>query len=114
VTDGRYPLTPADRATLGTIVTRFPGLASVVHAQVTRLIAAVLPAGDGAIATEGQLDALLESVVARVVAGSSTLRSDPPTETDELVDTMVLRLARNSVSRARAELVARVLGAKRN
>jgi hypothetical protein len=53
------PLTPADRATLGTIVTRFPGLAAAVHAQVTRLLATVLPAGDGAIATESQLDELL-------------------------------------------------------
>jgi hypothetical protein len=74
----------------------------------------VLPAGDGAIATEGQLDALLESVVARVVAGSSTLRADPPMETDELVDTMALLLARNSVAQARPGLVARVVGAKRN
>jgi hypothetical protein len=46
-------LTSADRVTLGTIVTRFPGLASAVHAQVTRLLVAILPAGDGAIATEG-------------------------------------------------------------
>jgi hypothetical protein len=69
------PLTPADRATLGTIVTRFPGLAAAVHTQVTRLLAAVLPASDGAIATEGQLDELLGSVVARVVARSSGLRA---------------------------------------
>jgi hypothetical protein len=94
-------MTPADRATVGAIVTRFPGLTSAVHTQVTRLLAAVLPAGDGAIATEDQLDALLESVVARIVAGSGTLRADPPTETDELVDTMVLLLARNSVAQAR-------------
>jgi ABC-type uncharacterized transport system substrate-binding protein len=47
-------------------------------------------------------------VVARVVAGSGQLRADPPTETDELVDTMVLLLARNSVAQARAGLVARV------
>ncbi len=106
------PLTPAERATLGTIVTRFPGLASAVHAHVARLLAAVLPAGDGAIATEGQLDELLESVVARVVAGSGTLRADPPTELDDLVDAMVGLLARNSVARARAGLVERVLGAK--
>jgi len=107
-------MTPADRATLGTIVTRFPGLASAVHAQVARLLAAVLPAGAGAIATEAQLDALLESVVARVVAGSGRLRGDPPTETDDLVDAMVGLLARNSVAQARARLVERVLGAKRN
>jgi hypothetical protein len=107
-------LTPADRATIGTILTRFPGLASAVHAQVTRLLAAVLPASDGPIATEGQLDALLESVLARVVAGSGQLRADPPTELDELVDAMVLLLARNSVAQARLGLVARVVGAKRN
>ena len=109
-----HPLTPADRATLGTIVTRYPGLASAVHAQVTRLLAAVLPADDGAIATEGQLDALLESVMGRVVAGSGPLRADPPTETDELVDTMVLLLARHSVAQARPGLAARVVGAKQN
>jgi len=108
------PLTPVDRATLGTIVTRFPGLAAAVHTQVTRLLAAVLPASDGAIATEGQLDELLESVVARIVAGSGTLRADPPTETDELVDTMVLLLARNSVAQARPGLLERVVGAKQN
>jgi hypothetical protein len=84
-----HPLTPADRATLGTILTRFPGLASTVHAQVTLLIAAALPAGDSAIATEAQLDALLESVVGRVVAGSRGLRADPPTALDDLVDAMV-------------------------
>jgi len=67
-------MAPAERATLGTIVTRFPGLAAAVHAQVTRLVAAVLPAGDGAIATEDQFDALLESVVARVLAGGGQLR----------------------------------------
>jgi hypothetical protein len=114
MTDPRYRLTPADRATLGAIVTRFPGLASAVHAQVTRSIAAILPAGDGAIAPEGQLDALLESVVARVVAGSGGLRADPPTELDDLVDAMVGRLARHSVAQARPGLAEWVLGAKRN
>jgi hypothetical protein len=108
------PLTPDERAKLGTVVTRFPGLASAVHAQVTRLIAATLPVGDGAIATEAQLDALLGSIVARVVAGSGELRADPPTELDELVDAMVGLLARNSVAQARAGLVERVVGAKRN
>jgi hypothetical protein len=91
---------------------RRPALAAAVHTQVTRLLAAVLPTSDGAIATEGQLDALLESVVARVVAGSGQLRADPPTETDELVDTMVLLLARNSVAQARPGLVARVVVVK--
>jgi hypothetical protein len=109
-----YAVTAADRATPEKIVTRYPGLASAVHVQVTRLLAAVLPAGDGAIATEAQLDALLESVVAPVVAGSAHLRADPPTRTDELVDTMVLLLARNSVAQARSALLERVLGAKRN
>jgi hypothetical protein len=74
----------------------------------------VLPAGDGAIATEAQLDALLESMVASVVAGSGGLRGDPPTELDDLVDAMVLLLARNSVVQARPGLVERLLGAKRN
>jgi hypothetical protein len=72
---------------------------------------AVLPAGDGAIATENQLDELLKLVVERVVAGSGKLRADPPTETDELVDAMVLLVARNSVwLRRGAGLVARVAG----
>jgi hypothetical protein len=107
-------MTPEDCATIGKIVAQYPGLASAVHTQVTRLLAAVLPAGDGAIATEDQLDALLESVVARLVAGSGQLRADPPTETDELVDTMVLLLARNSAAQARPALGARVVGAKQN
>jgi hypothetical protein len=110
----RPGLTPDERATLGKIVTRFPGLASAVHAQVRRLIDSVLPAGDGAIATESQLDALLQSVVERVVAGSGQLRGDPPTESDELGGVMVLLLARNSVAQARPGLVSRVIGAKQN
>jgi hypothetical protein len=81
---------------------------------VTLLLAAVLPGADDAIATGAQLDALLESVVARVVIGCGRLRADPPTETDELVDTMVLLLARDAVERARSGLAARVLGAKGN
>jgi len=40
--------------------------------------------------------------------------ADPPTETDELVDTMVLLLARHSVAQARPGLVARVVGRKGN
>jgi hypothetical protein len=108
------PPTPAARVTLAAIVTRYPDLASAVHTQVTWLLDAVLPAGAGAIATEDQLDALLESVVARIVAGSGTLRADPPTETDELVDTMVLLLARHSAAQARPGLVSRVVGVKQN
>jgi hypothetical protein len=53
-------------------------------------------------------------VVARVVAGSGRLRGDPPTELDELVDAMVLLLARHSVALARSGLVERALEAKRN
>jgi hypothetical protein len=74
----------------------------------------VLRAGDGAIATEAQLDALLESVVTRVVAGTDQMQSDPPTELDEAVDVAVRLLARDAVERAQPELAARVLGAKRN
>jgi len=69
--------------------------------------------GHGAIATEGQLEELLGSVVVRVVAGSSGFRADPPTDLNEL-DTMVLLLARHSVAQARPGLVEQVLGAKRN
>jgi hypothetical protein len=39
-------LAPADRATLGAIVTRYPGLASAVHAQVTRLLDAAFLSSD--------------------------------------------------------------------
>jgi hypothetical protein len=52
--------------------------------------------------------------VERVVTGSGRLRGDPPTELDELVDTMVLSLARNSVAQVRARMVERLLRAKRN
>jgi hypothetical protein len=96
------------------IAARYPTLAADVETQVALLLAAVFPTADGAITTEVQLDALLEAVVARVVIGSGRLRADPPTETDELVDTMVLLLARDAVEQARPGLVARVLGAKRN
>lgn len=77
-------MTPAARAFIGKIVARYPGEAAAVHAQVIRLLAAVLPTGDDAIATAEQLDALLESVVARGVVGKgrpSTMML--PTETDE-------------------------------
>ena len=42
------------------------------------------------------------SVVDRVVAGRGALRSDPPTELDEVVDVMVLLLARDAVARGRS------------
>jgi hypothetical protein len=48
------------------------------------------------------------------VAGSASLRTDPPTETDELVDTMVLLLTSDSVAQAQPRLLQRVVGAKRN
>ena len=83
------------------------------YAIVTRLLDVVLPPSDGAIATESQLDARLESVVARVV-GSDQTRSDTTTELEEAVGVAVWLLARDAVERARPGLVARVLGAKRN
>ena len=66
----------------------------------------------GAIATEAQLDALLESVVERVVIGKGQSRDDPPTELDVAVDGMVLLLAREAVARARPGLVAAMHGAR--
>ena len=75
------------------------------------MLAAVLPTADGAIATEGQLDALLESVVVRVVTGRDQTRSDPPTELGEAVDVAVRLLARDAVERAQPGLVT---GAKQN
>jgi hypothetical protein len=92
----------------------YPVLAAAVETRVTLLLAEVLPTADGAIATEAQLDALLESVVTRVVAENDQTRSDPPTELEEAVDTVVLLMASDAAERARPELVARVLGAKRN
>ena len=71
-------MTHTDGATLERIAARYPALAAAVETQVTLMLTAVLPAADGAIATEGQLDALLESVVSRVVARSDQTRSDPP------------------------------------
>jgi len=107
-------LTDDERAAIGRIVSRYPGLASAVHAHVTRLIQAAIPSADGAIATDAELDDLLGSVIERVVAGSARLRSDEPNELDEQVDAMVLLLARNSVARARPHLVERVARAKRD
>jgi hypothetical protein len=77
--------TPADRASLERLAVRYPALAAV-EIQVTLLLTAVLPAADGAIATEARLDALLESVVTRVVAWSGQTRSDPRTRLKEAVD----------------------------
>jgi len=71
--------TSGQKVALGKIAARYPGLASAVRTQVTRLIDTVLPAADGAIATEAQIDPLLESVVERVVVGRGQSRSDPPT-----------------------------------
>ena len=107
-------LTPDERAMLELIAACYPALAAAVEAQVTLLLAEILLAADGAIATEAQLDALLESVVARVVAGSDQARSDPPTELEEAVDTIMLLMARDAAERARPGLVAQVLGAKGN
>src|SRR5262245_25486539 len=67
--------------------------------QVTQSIAAVLPAADGALASEAQLDA---SVVECVVAGTGKRRSDPPSELDEAVGAMVLLLEREAVARVAA------------
>jgi len=93
-------LTSADRVTLERLVVRYPALTVAVETQVTLLPAAVLPAGDGAIATEAQLDALLESVVTRVVAGSELARSDPPTGLEEAVDVTRVAAVRDAVEGA--------------
>jgi hypothetical protein len=101
-TTSRYRLGTELLATPGKIITRFPGLASAIHAQVTRLINTGLPAGGSAIATERQLDELLGSVVERVVAGAGRLRGDPRTELDELVG--VTGSTRREQRRVREEL----------
>src|SRR5262249_45565922 len=99
--------------TLERIAARYPALAAAVETQVRQLLPAILPAGDGAIATEAQLDALLEAVGARVGVGERE-RPEPLTTLDEAIDVMVLLLAGDAVARARPVLVGRVLGAKRN
>src|SRR5262245_60361575 len=59
-------LTADERAAIGRIVSRYPGLASAVHAHVTRLIQAAMPSTDDTIATEAHLDELLLAVIERV------------------------------------------------
>jgi hypothetical protein len=85
------------------------------YAIVTRLLDVVLPPSDGAIATEDQLEALLASVVARVVAASDRTRSDPPTGLEEAVDVAVWLLARDGGGTGAAGAGgAGARGAKRN
>jgi hypothetical protein len=101
----RLTLTADERAAVGKIVTRFPGLASAVHAQVTRLVDDLLAAGDGTLTRSAQLDELLLKIVGQVVARTRNRRQSAPREPGESVDSMVLLLARNSVARARPRLL---------
>ncbi|HEV8674283.1 MAG TPA: hypothetical protein VGX21_09565 [Methylomirabilota bacterium] len=99
----RWALAPDELTLLGKIVTRFPGLASAVHAQVTRLIQTMR--SEGRLARETELDEFLGKVVDEVVARTRQHRRKPPAELDEATDSMVLLLARNSVARARPRLL---------
>src|SRR5262249_18749978 len=97
-------LTADERAAVGTIVTRFPGLASAVHAQVTRLVDELV-AADGTITRPAQVDEHLLKIVNQVLARPKTRGQSASREPGESVDSMVSLLARNSVARARPRLL---------
>jgi hypothetical protein len=101
----RLTLTADERATVGKIVTRFPGLASAVHAQVTRLVDELAPAGDRTLTRRAEVDELLLKIVERVLARTKNRRRGAAREPAESVDGMVLLLARNSAARARPRLL---------
>jgi hypothetical protein len=104
----RLTLSPDELATLATIVVRYPGLASTVHAQVRRLIETAAADGESVLTSETQVDELLRQIVDRVVAGTGP--RDPATlhVADDTVETMVRLLARSSAAGARGWLVERV------
>src|SRR5262245_34527975 len=52
--DGSAPLTPGNRARVEQVARRYPALAAAVDTRVTKLLTAVLPAPDGAIATDAR------------------------------------------------------------
>jgi hypothetical protein len=106
--EGLLTLSPDERATLATIVVRYPGLASTVHAQVRRLIETAASDAEGGLTSETQVAELLRQIVDRVVAGTGP--RDPATQhvADDTVETMVRLLARSSAAGGRGRLVKRV------
>jgi hypothetical protein len=101
----RLTLTVNERAAVGKIVIRFPGLASAVHAQVTRLIDERAPVAEKTLTRPAEVDGFLLKIVEQVVARTKNRRRDAAREPGESVDGMVLLLARNSVARARPRLL---------
>jgi hypothetical protein len=104
----RLTLSPDELATLATIVVRYPGLASTVHAQVGRLVDIASSSPKAPLTDETQVDELLRQIVDRVVGGTGPRDSATPHIVDDGVETMVLLLARSSAAGARRWLVERV------
>ena len=104
----RLTLSPDELATLATIVVRYPGLASTVHAQVRRLIETAASDAEGGLTSETQVDELLRQIVDRVVAGTGPRDPATPHIADDTLETMVRLLARSSAAGARGRLVKRV------
>jgi hypothetical protein len=100
-------LSPDELATLATIVVRYPGLASTVHAQVSRLVEIATVGRRDGLTNEAQVDELLLRVIHRVVAGTGPRDPATPHIADDAVETMVRLLARSSAAQARRRLVER-------
>jgi hypothetical protein len=104
----RLTLSPDELATLATVVVRYPGLASTVHAQVRRLVGVATSSPEMTLTSETQVDELLGQIVDQVVEGTGPRDPATPQIVDEAVETMVLLLARSSAAGARRWLVERV------
>jgi hypothetical protein len=104
----RLTLSTDELATLATIVVRYPGLASTVHAQVRRLIETAASDAGTVLTSETQVDMLLQQIVDRVVAGTGPRDPATPHVADEVVERMVSLLARSSAARARIRLLEQV------
>jgi hypothetical protein len=104
----RLTLSPDELDTLATIVVRYPGLASTVHAQVRRLVDLATSGPKALLTSETQVDELLRQIVDRVVEGTGPRDPATPHIADQTVETMVTLLARSSAARARDRLVEQV------
>jgi hypothetical protein len=91
----RLTLSPDELDTLATIVVRYPGLASTVHAQVRRLVD-MAASGPKPPTSETQVDELLQRIVDRVVERTGPRDPATPHIADQTVETMVTLLARSS------------------
>jgi hypothetical protein len=106
--EGQLTLSPDELAALATIVVRYPGLASTVHAQVRRLIETTASDAESMLNSDTQVDDLLRQIVDRVVAGTGPRDPATPQVADDTVETMVCLLARSSAAAARGWLLERV------